>query len=64
MVMEATTLDFVKARLERLRGQWPRVAVESGVKYKTIKNIMQGKVKDPRGSNVERLRNYLRRETA
>lgn len=62
--MEGTTLDFVKARLERLRGQWPRVSRESGVKYKTIKNIMQGKVKDPRGSNIERLRNYLRRDAA
>lgn len=62
--MDGTTLDFVKARLERLRGQWPRVALESGVKYKTIKNIMQGKVKDPRGSNIELLKNYLRREAA
>ena len=62
--MEATTLDFVKARLERLRGQWKRVSHESGVPYKTIKNIMQGKSKDPRTSNVERLRNYLRRDAA
>jgi predicted transcriptional regulator len=62
--VEATTLDFVKARLERLRGQWKRVATESGVPYKTIKNIMQGRTKDPRMSNVERLRDYLRREAA
>lgn len=62
--MESSTVDLVKARLERLRGQWQRVANESGVPYKTIKNLMQGKVADPRNSTIERLRNYLRREAA
>ena len=62
--MDSPNLEYVRARLERLRGQWPRVARESGVPYKTIKNIMQGKSKDPRNSNVEALRNYLRRDAA
>ncbi len=59
--MDASPVDFVKGRLERLRGQWKRVSVESGVPYKTIKNIMQGRVKDPRSSTIEELRNYLKR---
>lgn len=62
--MESSTIEFVKGRLERLRGQWKRVALESGVPYKTIKNLMQGKVADPRNSTIESLRNYLRREPA
>ena len=60
--MEQTRTEIVKARLERLRGQWQRVANESGVKYKTIKNVMQGKVKDPRSSNIDRLYTYLENE--
>lgn len=62
--MDSSSTDYIRNRLERLRGQWTRVATESGVSYKTIKNFMQGKVKDPRHSNVEKLRNYLRRESA
>lgn len=53
-------IDFVKHCLERNRGQWGRVARESDVKYKTIKNLMQGKVKDPRNSTVSQLANYFR----
>lgn len=55
-------IEFVKHKLERLRGQWPRVARESGVKYKTIKNIAQGEVTDPRASNLDRLHAYLENE--
>ena len=62
--MASTEIDFVKARLERLRGQWGRIARESEVPYTTIKNLMQGRTKDPRSSTVDRLRNYLRREAA
>lgn len=62
--MESTGVDFVKERLTRLRGQWKRVAQESGVPYKTIKNLMQGKVVDPRNSTIEGLRTYLEREAA
>lgn len=60
--MEQSRTEIVKARLERLRGQWQRVASESGVKYKTIKNLMQGEVKDPRASNIDRLYDYLENE--
>lgn len=59
--MESRT-EYVRGKLERLRGQWQRVANESGVKYKTIKNFMQGKAKDPRSSNIEKLHSYLSSE--
>lgn len=57
--MEPTSQAVVKARLSRLKGQWKRIADESGVPYKTIKNLMQGRVTDPRSSTIERLHNYL-----
>ena len=60
--MEQTRTEVVKGKLERLRGQWQRVALESGVKYKTIKNLMQGKVKDPRASSIDRLHSYLEKD--
>jgi predicted transcriptional regulator len=60
--METNRTEVVKAKLQRLRGQWLRVADESGVKYKTIKNLMQGKVKDPRSSNIDKLHDYLTKE--
>lgn len=59
LVMSIGSLDDVRGRLERLRGQWKRVARESGVPYKTIKNLMQGKVVDPRVSTLSRLHQYL-----
>jgi transposase len=59
-----TRTEVVKGKLERLRGQWLRVSRESGVKYKTIKNLMQGKVKDPRASSIDKLHDYLSRENA
>ncbi len=62
--MDSSQLELVRTRLERLRGQWGRVARESGIGYTTIKNIMQGSTKDPRSSTVERLRTYLVKEGA
>ena len=62
--MPSTDVEQVKARLDRLRGQWGRISRESGVPYTTIKNLMQGLTKDPRSSTINTLRNYLRREIA
>lgn len=59
--MNDSPVDFVRARLERLRGQWKRIAHESGVGYTTIKNIMQDRTRDPRTSTIHTLREYLRR---
>lgn len=60
--MEPTSLEFVKTRLFRLKGQWKRVATESGVPYKTIKNLMQGETLDPRTSTIDKLITYLGRD--
>lgn len=58
--MEATEIDYVVRCLERSRGQWKRISAESEVPYTTIKNLMQGQVKDPRNSTIARLAGYFR----
>jgi hypothetical protein len=51
---------FVREQLERNRGQWKRVAAESGVPYKTIKNFMQREDSFPRVPTLDKLHAYFR----
>jgi hypothetical protein len=58
--MDEPILDYVKARLESHRGEWPKISRETGVPYFTITNIVQGKVEDPRVSTVQKLHDFFR----
>jgi hypothetical protein len=57
--MSESMHERVVARLQALKGKWPKVAQESGVRYRTLRKIADGTVKDPRSSNLETLDRYL-----
>jgi hypothetical protein len=52
-------LDTVLRRLEESKGDWPKVAEESGVPYQTITKIGGRFVADPRHSTVQALFDYF-----
>jgi len=56
------TANWLRAQLERCRGQWKRVATESGVPYKTIKNFMQRSDSYPRVPTMSKLQGYFEAE--
>lgn len=46
-------------QLQAHKGQWPRIARESGISRRTIEKIANGIVRDPGVSLVERLHAYF-----
>lgn len=58
--MQESIYEFVLERLEGTKGQWPRVARESGVSRRTIEKIARKEVKDPGVSLIEKLAAYFR----
>ena len=58
--MPQTMLEFVIERLRETEGDWPRVAAESGVHYRNVKNIGSGVVANPGVQHVEKLAKYFR----
>jgi hypothetical protein len=61
MPIQVPSLDYIKARLEASRGDWPDISKKSKVPYFTMTNIVQGKVKNPRVQTVQALFNELER---
>ncbi len=54
--MNATPLlDQMKSRLTAVKGQWPAVCVQADVDYVWLFKVMQGRIKDPGVSRVERV---------
>lgn len=51
--------ERVVARLQALKGQWPTVAQESGVPYRTLRKVADGTVKNPWATTLEQLDRYL-----
>lgn len=49
------TLDRVLARLNALKGEWPRISDESGVPRSTIKHIAHRRIKKPDVDDLESL---------
>lgn len=58
--MPESIYEFVLEQLEGAKGQWPRVARESGVSRRTIEKIARREVKDPGVSLIEKLARYFR----
>ncbi len=52
-------LPVVRMLLEQRRGEWPSIRDATGVPYRTIQNIAQGAVENPRIESVEKLYLYL-----
>lgn len=59
-VMQETMFETIKRRLEGLRGELPRVAEDSGVHIATIRNIINGRSKDPGVSVIQKLLDYFK----
>jgi predicted transcriptional regulator len=57
-VVAMADIEFVRAELRARKGQWLRVAAESGVAHRAIYNVVYGKT-DPRLSTVEKLTKWL-----
>lgn len=57
--MYSSMHERVVARLQALKGRWPKVAQESGVPYRTLRKIADGTVRHPWTSTVETLDRYL-----
>lgn len=45
--MEITIYDKVYQGLQKAKGRWPEVAAESGLPYKTVKNVGTGHTTNP-----------------
>lgn len=58
-------LETFRSDVRGKRGRLEEVAAGSGVKAKTLRNILYGSTKNPRYDNVEKLRAFyrLRRES-
>ena len=62
--MDTSLHQYVIDQLQAAKGQWPRVAAESGISRRTIEKIANRVVKDPGVSLVERLAAYFRNRAA
>jgi hypothetical protein len=58
--MEHTTLDFVIANLDAVKGTWRAVAEASGVPFGTVRKIGTRETKNPRIDTVEQLAKHFR----
>lgn len=54
------TMDTLRNNLDRARGQWKRVAEETGVNYFTIARIARGNTPNPQIDTVEKLLAWCR----
>lgn len=51
---------YVMERLQAAKGNWPKVAEESGVPLRTLEKIARREIQDPGVSHVEKLAAYFR----
>ena len=56
--------DYVLKCLQDEKGNWPRVAREAGVSYRTLKKIATRDTVSPGIVNLEKLAEYFRNVTA
>lgn len=53
--------DFVLTHLQATKGDWPQIAREAGVSYRTLKKIATEEIVNPRVDNLQRLADYFRK---
>lgn len=53
-------LSFVVGELKARRGQWPKIAEDTGIPYFTLSKIASGAIRDPGVTKVETLADYFR----
>jgi len=59
ITIDEKTLEDVVARLQAVRGEWPRISTETGIPYGTLAKIGGGFTADPRLSTLVRLARWL-----
>jgi len=59
--MATPIYDYVLAKLEETKGQWPKVADESGVNKRTLEKIARREIEDPGVSFIQRLFDYFQK---
>ena len=60
----ATIHEYVLDRLKATKGNWPEVAAQSKVSYRTLKKIAAGLIVSPRVKHLEKLASYFRGQKA
>lgn len=58
--METSTLEFVIANLDAVKGRWPEVAEGSGIPLRTLEKVARRETKNPKNDTVEGLAKYFR----
>lgn len=61
---EETTVETLRRRLGEEKGNWPRIAKESGVPYGTLEKVGQGDTTNPQYDTVEKLLAWFRASDA
>jgi transcriptional regulator with XRE-family HTH domain len=59
MILGMRTLEILRADLDRARGQWPKIASETGLDHSTIARIARADIPNPRIQTVDRIREWL-----
>lgn len=54
--------DYVLARLQSTKGEWPTVAERAGMSKRTLEKIARREIADPGVSHIQRLADYFRSE--
>jgi transcriptional regulator with XRE-family HTH domain len=62
--MSESMLDYVLDQLSRCKGQWPKVAEDTGVSKRTLEKIADGSIEDPGVLKIQKLAEYFRRQSA
>ena len=60
-MMNTSLLDQMKMQISAARGRWPSICKEANVEYVWLFKVMQGRIKDPGVSRVERVMAALNR---
>lgn len=54
-MMNTPLLEQMKSRLTIAKGQWPSICAQADVGYVWLYKVMQGRIKDPGVTRVERV---------
>lgn len=57
-------LEVVVAKLQSRKGDWPRIAKETGIPYGTLAKIGGGFTRDPQISNIQKLLEWFESRAA
>lgn len=54
-----STVQSLRAELQRRRGDWPALCQATGLSYSWLTKFAQGRIREPGLSKIERLREYV-----